>query len=64
MDAGERAIERVVEDIASGRAHWVPRPPERYAAVLPAPAPASEARRGYDRRRKRQQRSRRQGKPL
>lgn len=64
MDTGREVLKRAVEDITSGRAHWVARPPERHAAVLPVAAPTPEARREHDRLRKRQQRARRQGKPL
>lgn len=57
MNPGVTVIRRMVADLESGRAHWVPRPPER-ADDRPM---TDEARRAYERERKARQRAEARG---
>jgi hypothetical protein len=60
MDTGHEVIGRAVEDVLTGRLHWVPRPlVER--EINPAPLAAN--RREHDRLRKRRQRAKATGRP-
>ncbi|MGF6481938.1 hypothetical protein QFZ91_004101 [Paraburkholderia sp. JPY419] len=62
MDRGERVIQRIVNEISAGAAHWVPRPPER--PLNPAPPRVTlEDRREYERSRKAAQRAKQTGRP-
>jgi len=59
MNASDTVIRRMVADLESGRAHWVPRPAEA-AVRIPRPKTA-EDRRAYDAERKARQRAEARG---
>ncbi|MBB5459012.1 hypothetical protein [Paraburkholderia sp. Cpub6] len=63
MDTGKATFSRLVADVVGGLAFWVARQPER--EINPAPLVLTpEARREYDRLRKRRQRARVTGRPV
>lgn len=63
MNPGARVIDRLVADVRSGAAHWVPRAIDREPATATGAATA-EARRQHDAQRKARQRARVTGRPV